>query len=142
MSFSKSIHIKNCGKVKKKTTIIPSRRNFFQNMGYLVGILLLIGAVSNLGFWFKVKVAVRFPHVAGLPAVLFPGCGSQPEQYGSVFRGLKPNAQRRDWAKRQFRNSPYGVGAILFSTFPDASMRYTRKPFLSAASVISLKRTA
>ncbi len=24
-----------------------------------------------------------------------------------VFRGLKPNAQRRDWAKRQFRNSPW-----------------------------------
>jgi hypothetical protein len=54
-------------------------------------------AVSKLGFWFPAKSAGSATSVA---AVRF-----HPEEY-CVFRGLKLNAQRRDWAKKQFRNSP------------------------------------
>lgn len=36
MSFSKSIHIKNCGKVKKKIEISPYKQNFFHNIDDMV----------------------------------------------------------------------------------------------------------
>jgi hypothetical protein len=60
--------------------------------------------ISKNGFWFpakkrgifdKIKAAARFPRFAGLPAVVFPICGSQPGGILLYFEDLNraPNAE-------------------------------------------------